>query len=145
MAEEHVQIRDFSDRELMAVIADLGNPVSAREVAVRIFGIAELEENELEIRRESRCVISRFVWMRRYGLLERDEEGLWRISNEGEALRKGKLSASVENGIVSAKESSALTLANLVGEKLVGAGVVSGRAMQRELQFQIARRRRNLR
>jgi hypothetical protein len=141
MPETRVQISDFSDRELMAVIADLGNPVAAREVALRIFGIAELEENEKEIRRESRCVISRFVWMRRYGLLDRDEEGLWRISNEGEALRRGKVSAAVESGIVKAKESSGLALANLVGEKLVGSGVVSGRAMQRELQFQITRRR----
>jgi hypothetical protein len=142
MAETRVQIRDFSDRELMAVIADLGNPVSARQVATRIFGIAELEENEPEIRRESRCVVSRFVWMRRYGLLERNEEGLWQISVEGEALRRGKLSTQVVSGIERAQESSVLALANVVGEKLVSAGVVSGRAMQRELQFQIGRRRR---
>jgi hypothetical protein len=140
--EERVRIADFSDRELLAVIADLGNPVSARTVAVRIFGIAELEENEQEIRRESRCVISRFVWMRRYGLVDRDEDGHWLISNQGEALRTGTIAASVANGIARAKETSVLTLANIVGERLVQTAEVSGRAMQRELQFQIQRRKR---
>ena len=70
---DHVQISDFSDRELLSLINDLRPPVTAREVGVRIFGIKELEENEQEISRVSRCVTARFVWMRRYGLLDRVE------------------------------------------------------------------------
>ena len=137
----HVQIKDFSDRELLAIIAELGNPVAARTVAIKIFGLKESEENEAEIKREARCVTARFTWMRRYGLLDRDEEGEWLISAHGEKLRTGTLTSSVAAGIARAKEDSALALANAVGEKLVGAGVISGRAMQRELTFQINRRR----
>ena len=142
MAEEaHVQISDFSDRELLALIADLAPPVSSRDVGIRIFGIKELEDNEPEIAHAARCVTSRFVWMRRYGLLDRNEEGEWLNSAHGEALRMGTLSSPVSNGIANLKENSALALANAVGEKLVGSGVISGRAMQRELTFQINRRR----
>jgi hypothetical protein len=139
--ETHVQISDFSDRELLALITDLGTTVSSREVGIRIFGIKELEDNEPEIAHAARCVTSRFVWMRRYGLLDRNEEGDWLISSHGDALRKGTLSSPVSNGIAKLKENSALALANAVGEKLVGSGVISGRAMQRELTFQINRRR----
>lgn len=143
MAEdEHVQIRDFSDRELLHLIADLGNPISPRDLGVKVFALKETEDNEPEIRRVTRCVIARFTWMRRYGLLDKHEEkGLWVISPHGEALRKGTLTTAASKAIAGTKENSALALANAVGEKLVGSGVISGRAMQRELQFQINRRR----
>jgi hypothetical protein len=141
-SNEHVQISDFSDRELMAVIAGMTQPVSAREVASRIFGVADIEEHSQEMRHYARCVISRFAWMKRYGLIDRDEEGLWSISPEGEALRNGRLASAVESGIRNGKESSALALANIVGERLVGASKgASGLAMRRELQFQLTRRR----
>jgi hypothetical protein len=140
---DHVQIKDFSDRELLHLIADLGNPISPRDLGIRIFAIKELEDNEKEIQRVTRCVRARFVWMRRYGLLDKhpEEKDQWLISPHGEALRKGTLSSQVSNGIKGAKEDSALALANAIGEKLVGSGVISGRAMQRELTFQINRRR----
>lgn len=145
-AHDFVQIRDFSDRELLGVISDLGAAtVTARDIALRIFGLKELEENEPEIRRVARCVTSRFVWMRRFGLLERNEEGEWLISPAGEALRRGKLSAAVNNGIEKAKDEHALVLAHVVGERLHRSGQVAGQAMQRELQFQILRRRTRLR
>lgn len=139
---DRVRISDFSDRELLALVADLGSQVTARDLAIRIFGIAELEENEQEIRRESRCVTSRLSWMRRFGLIERDKEsGEWLISAMGEALRKTRVSRAIANGIESADEAASLSLANIVGERLVSSGPVAGQAMQRELQFQITRRR----
>ena len=141
-SNEHVQISDFSDRELMAIIAGMTQPVSVREVASQIFGVADDEDHSQEMRHLARCVVSRFSWMKRYGLLDRDEEKLWSISPEGEALRKGRLAATVENGIKNGKASSALALANVVGEKLVGQTKgASGLAMRRELQFQLTRRR----
>ncbi len=141
---ERVQIRDFSDREMLAILVDLNSKTSARMIALRIFGIAELEANEAQIVHAARCVTSRLVWMRRYGLIARHEDGDWFISDEGEALRTGKVAASIEGGINNMKEEASLTLANVVGEKLVVLSEISGRAMQRELVHQINRRRSRL-
>jgi hypothetical protein len=145
VVERHVQIADFSDRELLQLLVDLGKATSARDMALKIFGEKELEDNEPEIRRQAKCVTMRFVWMKKYGLIDRAETGEWLISAMGESLLNGRLAASVENAITNLKANSSPTLANLVGEKLVGSGDVAGRAMQRELLFQINRRKTRIR
>lgn len=139
---DHVRIGDYSDRELLGIMADLGGlDIATRDVALRISGLPELEDNEPEIRHWTKCVGSRFSWMRRYGLVEKAEEkGEWSISETGERLRRAKLGA-VATRIAQADDIAALQLANVVGEKLVVAGMVEGRAMQRELIFQINRRK----
>lgn len=140
--ESHLQIRDFSDRELLAVIRDAGGKVVAQELAVRIFAPTTPET----VAYYTRCVTSRLVWMRRYGLIEREAEtGEWQISGQGERLRAGTLSESMETRIVNLGEDNSLALANTVGEKLVVSGEIAGRAMQRELVHQINRRRARLR
>jgi len=140
---ETIQISDYSDRELLGIMFDLAGTgmVTSRELAVRLFAIPDLEEKTEEIKHATKCAGSRLSWMKRYGLVEHGEnKGEWQISVAGDQLRRSKLRASVGRGI--SETDAALDLANAVGEKLVSAGQVEGRAMQRELTFQINRRKR---
>ena len=139
---DHVKIGDFSDRELLALLIDMGHQCSAWEMAQRVFGVADDHE---ELPRLARCVTSRFVWMRRYGLVVRGEDGSWQLSQMGLALRTERVATRITNEIGGVAESKLLDLANTVGVRLVDAKEVEGRAMQRELAYQINRRRARLR
>lgn len=136
--EQRLRIRDFSDREILALFADVGGKAPAREVALRVFGLREDDE---AVKHSTRCVTSRLCWMRRYGLIDRAEDGDWLVSAMGEQLRRGRVPESMATGIDRMEETKGLDLANVVGIKLLGAGEVTGRAMQRELTHQINRRR----
>jgi len=140
---EHIRISDYSDRELLGIIWDLAGSgvVTSRELAVRLFAIPDLEEKTEEVKHATKCAGARLAWMLRYGLIEKGENlGEWQISVEGDKLRRSRLRTAVANGIT--QTDAALDLANKVGEKLVSAGPVEGRAMQRELTFQIGRRKK---
>ncbi len=140
---EHIRISDYSDRELLGIMFDLGGTgaVSSRELAMRLFALPEAEDRADEIKHATKCAGSRLAWMKRFGLVEHgDNKGEWQLTVEGDALRRSKLRGAVSSGI--AQTDAALDLANAVGEKLVSAGKVEGRAMQRELTFQINRRKR---
>lgn len=144
-----VQIRDYSDRELLAIMLDLGGEVSTPDLAARIYGWGAIEsEDKNKVAHGRRCVTSRLIWMRRYGLVESRVEGkpiklrTWKVSNPGKSMLQAALPPAIERGITSASDTLGLTLANRIGERLVGAGQITGTAMRRELQFQIARRKR---
>lgn len=145
-----VRIRDFSDRELLGVIADLagangrtGTVVEARDVALRVFGVTPNARNESDIAYFTKCVTARFTWMRRFGLLDKGEAaGEWYLSREGNALRRARLQRAVDVGIASSKDETMLALANVTGERMLHARPVEAKAMERELRFQIERRKR---
>lgn len=140
----HVQISDFSDREILAIILDLGGEVSTPDLATRIFGLREDDERETHARR---CTSQRLSWMRRFGLVESWVEveppktRTWKVSIPGSQMLQAQLPAGTSAALGRLTDTYDLTLANLVGEKLVRAGQISGTAMRRELQFQIARRK----
>jgi len=140
---EHIRISDYSDRELLGIMFDLNGTgmVTTRELALRLFAIPDLEENTDRITHARKCAGARLSWMKRFGLIEKgDEPGEWMISVEGDKLRRSKLRQTIAQGI--SGTDAALDLANAVGEKLVAASPIEGRAMQRELTFQINRRKR---
>jgi hypothetical protein len=142
-AAEHIRISDYSDRELLGIMFDLAGTgvVTSRELAVRLFAIPDAEDREEEAKHATKCAGTRLSWMKRYGLVEKGEKlGEWQITLAGDQLRRAKLRSTVSAGIL--QTDAALDLANAVGEKLVAAGMVEGRAMQRELTFQINRRKR---
>ena len=138
---QHVRIGDFSDRELLALLIDMGHQCSGREMAQRVWNVPD---DDPDLTRLTRCVTSRLVWMRRFGLVVRDGDGAWQISTVGLALRTDRTTTQMATQISELKESKLLDLANTVGVKLVSAGQVEGRAMQRELAYQINRRRTRL-
>lgn len=139
---DRLRISDFSDRELLALLLDMGQVTSARELAQRVWDLPDKHE---ELPHATRCVTSRLVWMRRYGLVKREDDGQWAISETGVKLRTTQTSQTVAVGIDRMAEDGVLDLANTVGLKLVNASEIHGRAMQRELVHQINRRRSRLR
>jgi hypothetical protein len=145
----HVQISDFSDRELLAIMLDLGGEVTPTDLAARIYGWKDIEGEDKEVvTRGKRCVSSRLAWMRRFGLVESWVEveppklRTWKVSIPGSQMLGARLPAGTVNALDRLTDTYDLTLANVIGEKLVKAGQISGTAMRRELQFQIARRKR---
>lgn len=148
LASDTLHIRDFSDRELLYSMLDESRDgiVGSRRLAIRIFGLEESEENENIIRYYTRCVSSRFAWMRRYGMVERGEtQGTWVISATGAALLAASLPRALEQRLDDIEDERALALANKVGLKLVSASDVASTAMRRELSFQIERRKKGAR
>jgi hypothetical protein len=139
---DRLRIADFSDREILALFLDMGGAAAAREMAQRVFGLGDGDDN---LPHYTRCVTSRFVWMRRYGLVDRADDGRWQISPAGVALRTSQVPEALVNQIDRMGENRSLDLAHTVGVKLVDAGEIQGRAMQRELTHQINRRRTRLR
>lgn len=141
-----VRISDFSDRELLAMILDLdaSGEVNSHELAVRIYGWSEIaREDAKKVSHGVRCCGARLAWMKRYGLVERGEKkGEWTISHMGRQLTERQLPADVRVTISRTPDERSLSLANIVGERMVAAGTVAGTAMRRELQFQITRRKR---
>jgi hypothetical protein len=140
----HVQISDYSDREILAIMLDLGGEVSTPDLAARIFG---LKEDDDRVPYAKRCVSQRLSWMRRFGLVESWVEvappklRTWKVSIPGGQMLQAQIPAGTSAALDRLTDTYDLTLANVIGEKLVKAGEISGTAMRRELQFQIARRR----
>lgn len=148
MATDSVRIRDYSDRELLAIVGDLaranGNPggaVEARAVAVRVFGVKDTPRNEEDLSYFSKCVTARFTWMRRFGLLEKGEHvGEWFLSEKGNAYRRAKLTRAIESQIAS-MDDELIALAHAVGDRMVKADDVGATAIRREILFQAERRK----
>lgn len=148
-ANGHVQIGDFSDREIMLMILDLGGDVSVSDLAARVYGWGPMDvEDKAKVAHGHRCVTSRLVWMRRYGLteswveVEAPKKRSWKVSGEGKLMLQASIGRSVSETISAGPDSHGLTIAHLCGEKLVTAGSVTGQAMRRELLYQIKRRKR---
>jgi len=150
----HVQIKDFSDREILLMILDLGGEVSTPELATRIYGWSAVEaEDKNMVEHGRRCVGSRLSWMRRFGLVDsmiETKQGrpvpgtrTWKPSPAGKNMIGVTLPRVVELGLMRTSDNDGLVLANRIGEKLVKAGEITGTAMRRELQFQINRRRQS--
>lgn len=154
MAENgHVQLADYSDREILLMMLDLGGEVSTPDLASRIYGWTYIQEqDEAKVRHGRHCVGSRLSWMRRFGLVEsmievvdgKEKKGTrtWRVSNPGKNMVGFELTRPAEAYLSRISDEGGLVLANRVGERLVKAGEITGTAMRRELQFQINRRRR---
>lgn len=148
LAADALRIRDFSDRELLHVMLDESSDgaVDTRRIAIRVFGLSDSEENTAIIQYYTRCVGSRFAWMRRFGLVDKgDTVGTWIMSSEGASLISNDLNRSLANSLDSLENDRSLALANRVGLKLVSASDTASTAMKRELLFQIERRKKGAR
>ena len=139
-ASSDLQIKTFSDREILAAMSDLGlGDVLASELAERLFGLNGNDDEKVRLH-AARCVTSRLSWMKRYGLVVKGEKkGEWAMSEEGRALRFTPLGRSLSSAISNTPDRSLLELTHQVTERMVG-GTTEGRAMRREFQHQITRR-----
>jgi hypothetical protein len=142
-ASSDLQIRSFSDREIISAMGDLGGgtEVLASDLATRIFGLNGNDDEKVH-RHAARCVTSRLAWMKRYGLVEKgDDKGTWVASEWGKQLRYTSLGRSLSSAITNTPEGSLLELSHQVSDRMLGAGDIPARAMRREVQHQITRRR----
>jgi hypothetical protein len=142
-ASNDLQIRTFSDREIISAMGDLGGglEVLASELAARIFGLNGSDDEKVRLH-ATRCVTSRLSWMKRYGLVEKgDDKGTWVASEWGKALRYTSLGRALSSAVTNTPESSLLELSHQVSDRMLGAGDIPARAMRREVQHQITRRR----
>jgi len=146
MSERQLRIADFSDREILAIMADIADgagEVTTGDLALRLFGLKETTADAEILEHAALCVRSRLSWMRRYGLVEKGEKvGIWYVSRAGARLMEYRLSRSVSSAISNMPNAGMLDMAHQVGEKMVKVSEIEGRAMQRELTWQINRRRR---
>jgi hypothetical protein len=140
-----LRISEFSDREILAIMADLqdgSEEVRAGDLALRVFGIRETESSAEILDHAARCVTARLTWMRRYGLVEKgDDKGTWVASEWGKALRYTSLGRSLSAAITNTPEGSLMELTHQVSDRMLKAGDIPARAMRREVQHQITRRR----
>jgi hypothetical protein len=142
-ASSDLQISAFSDREIMAAMSDLNGTgdVLASDLGLRLFGLTDRDDEDVR-RHATRCVSSRLTWMRRYGLVEKgDEKGAWLLSETGKELFASRLGRSFSTAITHTPKESVLDLAHQVGMRMVKENTVGARAMRRELQHQIMRRK----
>jgi len=136
-----VRIADFSDREILAMMLDMGGVTYHGELAIRCFGVKPDDTDAYT--HACRCVISRLAWMRRFGLVKKGEEkGEWLVSEEGQLFRQAKLGRAMSSAITNTQDGSMLVMAHEIGERFLRARPIAQTAMRRELQFQIGRRKR---
>jgi hypothetical protein len=145
-ASSTLQISDFSDREILLAMNDLSpDYVTVTELSERIFGLNGNDDEDVRAH-AARCVVSRLAWMKRYGLVvsgreKGDDATRWSLSEVGKALRFTTLGRSLSSAITNTPQNSLLELTHQVADRMQGEGNIAGRAMRREFQHQIKRRK----
>src|SRR5687767_7783145 len=87
---QSLRLLDFSDRELLHVIYENAQDDGWADPADIVDALG------IDHKHPRQCVGSRFGWLRKKGVLERDDAGFVRLTEIGEASRAGKLTASQE-------------------------------------------------
>jgi len=140
-ASSDLQIKTFSDREILGIMADIGGEILASDLALRIFGLNGTDDEDAKLH-ATRCVTARLTWMRRYGLVEKGEEkGIWSASRMGQALRRYSLGRSLSSAISNSPDVALMEMTHQVSERMLKEKDVAARAMRREFQHQVTRRR----
>lgn len=87
-----LKLEEFSDRELMQIMAEIGDEegwCTVPEFAAKV---------KISHPNPNNCVGVRFAWMRRYGVLERDGDH-WRLTDTGEAILSARLSGGASQAL----------------------------------------------
>lgn len=136
-----LQLRDFSDLELLRRIQDV---VDALKMDTGGFVTAEDVAKELGLAHPNpvQCVRARFSWLKRYGILEKNDVGEWRITNAGVAALEARLSKTVATGYERMNDGQKVALANLLSTGYADVDVASANLMRRTWAFNGANRSR---
>lgn len=87
MADQHATLYDFRDLDLMVKIAD-GGSLTSLELAERV-GLTEAQP-----------MAQRLSWMRRFGMVDRDEQtGAWSLARGGQNVVNARLRAAQARAI----------------------------------------------
>ncbi len=128
----------------MSDLADAseGGYCSTYDVALQIFGTAIDRDKDLLIH-AMRCVGIRMAWMKRYGVVEKNEKKhkSWKLTPTGEALLDGTLGKTQESALEKVKDTQLLHLATAISERYVTADDIGATMMRRAWQYGTHRRR----
>jgi DNA-binding IclR family transcriptional regulator len=130
LPREHLRLEDVSDRYLLEVLAtvqtDVEEGASSEDIAAEIG---------LDVQYPKRCVSSRFVWLRRYGVVDRDAEtGKWRFTEDGLKLFRSGLRARERERFASMDEASLAAVTTEVANRLGGMRGSTYHVTRREFQ-----------
>jgi hypothetical protein len=136
-----LRLEDFSDRELLALVADhedgegwAGSLVVAQAIWPK-YGAEEPERARASVAR-------RFSWLRRWGVMEKGNSGLWRLTEDGRLLVEGRLSASQAADLADLGDEQLMSLGYAMADRYQVAGEVPAILFRRAMQFATYRRRR---
>jgi hypothetical protein len=131
MARHSLRLFDYSDRELLHVMLDEGEPpegyIDSHDLAT-VLGI--------DAKHPTQHVGVRLGWMRRYGAVERrDGTSLWRPTAMGRALALGDLSDVQRDIIDGLSSEQMLTLTRTLTNRYRRVGTTAAHLMRREWQY----------
>lgn len=130
---------DYSDRELLSILAEVSDEegwASTSEVA-DVVGLDHQNPNN--------CVGVRFGWLRKYGALERNTRGKWRMTTLGFALMRGELNSAQERVLDTLDNTQMLSLISTVSRRWMRLDPTSSTLVKREWQHGILRKQAELR
>jgi hypothetical protein len=136
-----LRLEDFSDRELLALVADHEDSegwADSLHIAQAIWPKYGAEEPE----RARASVARRFSWLRRWGVMEKGTTGLWRLTEDGRLLVEGRLSESQAANLADLGDDQLMSLGYAMADRYQEAGDTPAILFRRAMQFATYRRRR---
>jgi len=123
-----LSLMEYSDRELLNILIDLDpfNEGSSTEQISDQIGLVD--------RDRFRNVGARMSWMRRFGVVERNGDGLWRLTPAGDQVAHGGLRQSVLNTIDAIGDAGALELGAAIASRYQAVSYPASAMMRRSLQ-----------
>jgi len=129
----HATLYDFRDYELMARVEDEadGEGWVETELMARALGFED----------DARPIGSRFSWMKRYGMLERNEEsGMWRLTDAGRRVIKAKVRTATSREIETLEDEAFVDVMAKVGQRYRHGSPMLAHMLRREFLFGTAPR-----
>lgn len=133
MANHHATLYDFRDFDLMAKVEDEADDEGWVEVEhmARALGFDD----------DKRPIAQRFAWMRRYGMMEYDDQRkLWRLSPGGLRVVKAKVRVATSTQIERLEDEAFVDVMAKVGQRYRHGTPMLAHMLRREFLFGTAPR-----
>jgi hypothetical protein len=126
-------LKDFSDLELLRRLEDVADD----EGYATVTQIAR--KLNLSHPHPERCVISRFSWLRRFGILEKDEERGWKLTKEADLAINASFTRTAERELGKLGEGQYVALMDLMSQSYRSVTPGTANLMRRQWQFGLSR------
>jgi len=125
----HVTMYDFKDTDLMAKVAEGGaEGLRAREVA-EAMGMDDEDGDG------TRAIGMRFAWMKRYGMLNQSDSGLWTLTDGADRVMSAQRLAAMTEVIQAVPDESMVEImAHVTSRYRLGDPMVAS-LLRREFQY----------
>jgi phage antirepressor YoqD-like protein len=123
-APTSLQLTAFSDRELLFIMDDTTDGDGWTDVE-QVAKALNLDHDH-----PTMCVSSRFSWLKRYGVLERDGRR-WKMTNIGRALMNGQLDDTEESVLNAMRQDQLLALTTAITKRYQNANETAATMMRR--------------